>query len=538
MGFLDAYTVPLDERFVRHLLRRTTFSPTLARITQLRGKTAAEIVDILLDEPSSWRAPAPPIDPTAPQAASWTAGAYNASRDADYFRYLRSWWTGLMVAEGLSLRETMTLFWHNHFVSSYSGVMDARYLYKQNALLRRLAFGNVRQLVKEITIDPAMLRYLNGNTNTNTAINENYGRELQELFAIGKGQEIAPGNYTFYTEQDVRAAARVLTGWTDDAATVSSAFFPDRHDSSDKQFSSAYQNTIIRGKSGRAGAEETDELLDMIFRQDETALFFCRKLYRWFVNTEISASVEREVIVPLANTLRSNAFSIKPVLRQLLTSQHFFDEANIGSLVKHPLAVVVSTVNHFMPFMRPALPTLAQDPLGYYNAMEFLWTAADQQEMGIMNHPNVAGWKAYYQTPLYDQLWITTSTLAARYSFTDKLFNGFTLATKPNGISTETRFAVDSIAYAQAVCANPGNGDDLVDKASVHLSATALTSQQKLYLMDEVLAPGFFNARGAWDMNWSFYVAAPNDAGKRQAVQSRIDAVLKFVMQMPEFHLM
>lgn len=156
------------------------------------------------------------------------------------------------------------------------------------------------------------------------------------------------------------------------------------------------------------------------------------------------------------------------------------------------------------------------------------------QEMGILNHPNVAGWKAYYQTPLFDKLWINTSTLAARNDFTDKLLTGVMIQTRTG----MTKFVVDSIRFAQAICTNPGNGDDLVHTLSQHLVSVPLTQSQKLYLMDEVLAPGFFNARGAWDMNWSFYASAPNDQAKRQAVQSRIDNVIKFVLQMPESHLM
>ncbi|MCS6808934.1 MAG: DUF1800 domain-containing protein, partial [Candidatus Kapabacteria bacterium] len=427
----------------------------------------------------------------------------------------------------------MTLFWHNLLVSAYPAVQDARYMYRQNQLLRRFALGNIRQLLKEITIDPAMLRYLNGNTNTKHQINENYGRELQELFTIGKGPEIAPGNYTHYTEQDVRAAARVLTGWTDDPETVSSRFVPEHHVTEDKQFSSAYQNTVIKGRSGADGARETDELLDMIFRQEETARFFSRKLYIWFVGTEIDATIEREVITPMAATLRASNWEVKPVLHLLLRSQHFLDMDTVGSIVKSPIDLVIGTVNYVRQYFTPALPSLDSDPIGYYSFAQWLWQSADAQEMGILNHPNVAGWKAYYQAPLYDKLWINTATLAARNDFTEKLINGVMIETG----SGMKRFAIDSIAMAKDLCANPGNGDDLVDKLSADLVGVPLTPAQKLYLMDEILAPGFFNARGAWDMNWSFYVAAPNDPAKRQAVQSRIDNVVKFVLHMPEAHI-
>jgi uncharacterized protein (DUF1800 family) len=528
MALMDAYRGLLDETRARHLLRRTTFAPTRANVQQWTGKSAADFVTVLVtDKPL----PAPPIDPAT--NLSWHDKPYNRERDTAYNDALKSWWTGLMLNDGVSLREKMTLFWHNLLVSSYPAVQDARYMYRQNTLLRRFALGNVRTLLKEITIDPAMLRYLNGNTNTKAAVNENYGRELQELFTIGKGAEVSAGNYTHYTEQDVRAAAQVLTGWTDSPTDATSRFAPENHATDDKQFSAAYQNTIIKGRTGADGARETDEMLDMIFRQPETARFFCRKLYVWFVGTEIDAAIEREVVSEMATTLRASNWEIKPVLKLLFESQHFHDAAIIGSMVKHPLDVTVSTVNYFRSYFSPTLPNPATDTLGYYNLMQWLWQSAEAQEMGILNHPNVAGWKAFYQTPLYDKLWMNTATLAARNAFTDSLFSGVMITTKQGA----TRFAVDSIAFAKDVCAFPSNGDDLVDKVSQHLAGIALTQTQKLYLMDEVLAPGFFNARGAWDMNWGFYTAEPTNTAKRQAVQSRIDNVVKFVLQMPESHL-
>ncbi len=527
MSLMDAFTGTLDESRVKHLLRRATFSPTKDNIRAWVNRSATNAVITMLEDVPL------PSAPRLSTGETWHDKPYNHEQDANYNEQLKSWWTGQMFNSGTSVREKMTLFWHNLLVSSYPAVQDARYLYRQNQLLRRFALGNVRQLLKEITIDPAMLRYLNGNTNIKTQINENYGRELQELFTIGKGPEISAGNYTNYTEQDVRAAARVLTGWTDDVTSVSSRFVEENHVTEDKQFSAAYQNTVIRGRIGAEGARETDELLDMIFQQTETARFFCRKIYTWFVGTEIDSTIEQQVITELANTLRASNWEIKPVLEMLFRSQHFFDMNNAGGMVKSPIDLVISTLNYFRKYITPTIPTLVEDAVGYYNVMKYLWQAADAQEMGILNHPNVAGWKAYYQIPLYDKLWMNTATLASRNDFTDKIVNGFAVNTA-QGI---TRFAIDSITFTKDVCQSPSNGDDLVDKISQDVVGVPLTSSQKLYLMDEVLAPGFFNARGAWDMNWGFYSIDPTNQAKRQAVQSRIDNVIKFVLQMPESHL-
>ena len=139
----------------------------------------------------------------------------------------------------------MVLFWHNHFVTQSETVEEARYLYRYCELLRNHALGNFKQLTQDVTLNPAMLWYLNGNTNFVGAANENYARELFELFTIGKGEQIGEGNYTNYTEQDVLAAAKVLTGWYDQYTTVTSSFLSDWHDKSNKLFSEAFDNQII-----------------------------------------------------------------------------------------------------------------------------------------------------------------------------------------------------------------------------------------------------------------------------------------------------
>ena len=141
-------------------------------------------------------------------------------------------------------------------------------------------------MVNGVTKNAGMLIYLNGDKNAKTAPDENYARELQELFTLGKG----PGSK--YTEADVKAAARVLTGWRVERFGVTSYFDATRHETGDKVFSSFYNDTTIKGKSSAAGANETDELVDMIFQQNEVAMYLCRKLYRYFVYYDIDTTTE------------------------------------------------------------------------------------------------------------------------------------------------------------------------------------------------------------------------------------------------------
>jgi uncharacterized protein (DUF1800 family) len=153
-----------------------------------------------------------------------------------------------MLNQERNLTEKMTLFWHNHFATQSYIYSDARYAYKHNALLRANAFGNFKALTRAVTTDPAMLNYLNGNTNTKNAPNENYGRELQELFTVGKYPT------PWYTEDDVKAAAKALTGWKIDANAITSYFDDTKHDTTDKQFSSFYGNRNYRTKRTKRDA--------------------------------------------------------------------------------------------------------------------------------------------------------------------------------------------------------------------------------------------------------------------------------------------
>jgi uncharacterized protein (DUF1800 family) len=330
---LSGYTGTFGNAELVHLLKRTLFGVKQSDIKTFSGKTLTEVVNTLLNNVN---VPLPPInnynDGTYTDAnvvlgqtwvnAAYTDGTANSRRSTSH----KSWWMGQMIKQPPSIQEKMVLFWHNHFATQTETIADARYEYKHSALLRTLALGNFKTLVKQITVDPAMLKYLNGYLNVKNAPDENYGRELQELFTVGKGPN------SLYTEADVKAAARVLTGYTINGTTISSGFDANKHDTANKQFSAFYGNKIITGKTGAAGATELDEMIDMLFATNECALFICRRIYRFFVYYAIDDATEANVIVPLAAIFRSNNYEIKPVLQALFTSQHFFDQLNRGVL--------------------------------------------------------------------------------------------------------------------------------------------------------------------------------------------------------------
>ncbi|RZK51829.1 MAG: DUF1800 family protein, partial [Hymenobacter sp.] len=241
---LAPYTGPWGLPQAAHLLRRCLPGPTRGEMQAAAGSSLAAVLNGLLTAPA---APAPPVnvstaDTTVPIGQTWVGQAFDQTLEGARRTSLRDWWLGQQLTQGTSLSEQMTLFWHNHFVVEFGDINSAQYGYEYVRLLRQHALGNVRQLAKDVTITPAMLRYLNGNASTAAAPNENYGRELLELFTLGKGPLIGAGNYTTYTEADVQAAAKVLTGWRDQAATVTGYFTASRHDTSTKQFSAAFGN--------------------------------------------------------------------------------------------------------------------------------------------------------------------------------------------------------------------------------------------------------------------------------------------------------
>jgi uncharacterized protein (DUF1800 family) len=500
------------------------FGPRNSEIYSAASRSLGEMIAMLLqDQPT----PSPPVDPTTGQ--TWVTAAFNSTADARYEGYLTAWWIGLMVSQGISIREKMVLFWHNHFVSEYSTARDSRYMYQQNVLFRRYALGNVKDLVKAATQDPAMLIYLNGANNRGNGNNipdENYARELQELFTIGKGPEAGPGDYTNYTEQDVRAAAHLLTGWRTtgyrdaQGAPVGSYFDPTRHDTQDKLFSAAYQNTRIVG--GTDGLRELSDLVEMMFRQQETAKFLCRKLYRWFVYHDIDPTIEAMVIAPLADVMRQSNYEVKPVLEALFRSAHFFDDSNVGCLIKNPIDLVAGA------FRTLEIPVPSPDSQAgtYYSLMSYLRATAGTLQMDLMEPPNVAGWPAYYQSPDFHRLWINTVTLPTRWKYTDALVDGTRVGS--------ARFAADAIALA-AQASNPGDPYGLVGELAGSLFSIDLTASQRQYLVLNVLMPDLPDYE--WTSIWITYAADPNNAQKRNAAASRLNTLLKFMMRMAEFEL-
>lgn len=516
MPWLSPNTRPLSAVQAAHLLRRATIGPTPEQIKQFTGlKPDVAVQRLLADQPM----PAPPLDPTT--GKTFVDQPFVEAMQGQHASYLKSWWLGLMLNEGASVREKMVLFWQNHFVTTFAEVNDSRYMYRYNTLLRRNALGSFSTFLIDITKDPSMLRYLNGNQNTVLKPNENYARELQELFSIGLGK----GNYT---EDDVKAAARVLTGWVDSGyrntttAAITATFRSNQHDTNDKAFSASYGSTVIKGRTGdTAGDDELTDLINMILKQPEAARFIVRKLYIWFVNSEITPSVETNFIVPLGKLFQDSKYQIKSVLTALFTSDHFYEESLQGAIIKAPIDLIAGSMRYF----QITSPDAVSDTTNFYTFANYLLARGREQQQDLMDQPTVFGWRPYYDTGLY-QIWITANTLALRGYYTDILVRG---QLKVNNKA----YTFDSVEVAKTL-PDPSDAFKLVDDLTAQLFAVPLTNEQKNFLVDSVLLPGL--PRYEWPTEWNDYIKT-NTAAKRTVVKSKLDNLFLYLLRMAEYQL-
>lgn len=516
---------------VVHLLKRTMFGAAKADIDYFKGKSLSDSVDELLNPTAPL--PSPPLkdydtsgaavpDTDVAPGTTWvnnvnTDGTITSRRRAS----LKKWLTGVMINQDRSIREKMTLFWLNHFSTEMADVGESQFIYKHHNLLRTNALGNFKTLVKAVTIDPCMLVYLNGNTSTGTAPNENYGRELQELFTLGKE------NNPNYNEDDVKAAARVLTGWQTSSPSISSTFSTSRHDKTNKQFSSFFNNAVITGRSTTtAGDQEIDDLLTMIFnKKAEVSRFIVKKIYRWFCYYSIDADVQANVIDPLALIFQNSNWDIKPVLSALFKSEHFFDASNVGCFIKSPVELCVGMCREFNMIF-PDANTLFTDA---YSMWDYVRSLTSSMNQNVGDPPNVAGWPAYYQEPQYQELWINSDTLPKRNKFTDQFIgSGYTR----NGLNIK----IDPVAFAGKL-SNPGNPNQLIDDSLEVLFQVPLSDESKAAIKKQILLTGQTNDQ-YWADAWIAYLANPTVTGMPyKTVQTRLASLYKYLMGLAEYQL-
>ena len=540
MASLNPMSGNLGTRLAAHLLRRTTYGPTRALINSFATKTVTQAVNDLTNiSPVSSK----PIDYLT--NATWVDNfSVSGVNNEDFLlkTYVGAWWLNNARLDNTILHKIM-LFHHQYWVTTHEFISSEMY-YDYLKLIEYYALGNHKKLAEKMTMNNSMLFYLNGTENGKNNPNQNYAREFLELFTIGKGPQTGPGNYTNYTETDIQQAARVLTGfkahWNDntykDADTNIRCGTPATwdHDTGNKSFTAAFNNTIITGRSTEAGMiTELQDFISMVYNQQETARAICRRLYKFFVFPEISAEVETDIIIPLATELKTNNYNLLTTVKRLLMSEHFYDvddsnaaDENIGAIIKSPLDLLLGTMRFFS--INPP-DAVTETELHYHN----FWTNTVQDffltgcGMPIFMAPNVAGYKPFYQSPDFDKLWFNSSTLVTRYKFPEMLLTNDRLLYWGNFYAQ-----FDPLTWVQntANCSNPADGNTVVKEMLDYLLPEPFATNSSRFLYFRNILLGNLSLIN-WQNEWNNFI----NTGNNSSVKTQLDKLFKAIVYSQEY---
>jgi len=465
------------------------------------------IDEILRDKPfnpplKTYRYEDYPPDPSDPdlQVKTGDTWVYNFTKSgpikAARRESLRTWWLEKMLTG--DMHDVMTFFWHNHFgVSIERSGYEAHFCWNYYMVLRNNAMGDFKKMILDVSLSAAMMEFLNGNTNTGKNPNKNFARELLELFTVSRGN---------YTEQDVVEAAKCLSGYWLDYNTGKAEIDRPSHDNSDKQFSVFFGNRIIKGDY----ENEVPALIDMIFETQpmNVATFICTKLYRFFIN----ATVDMTFVGMMAEEFMKHNFNIRPVLKFMMSSAHFYDLQFTGSIVKSPIDLLASVIRDF------AIP-MPKDPVQRYWTLNKLRLRLEPM-MTLGDPPGVDGWKAYYQSPEFDGLWYNSSTAQYRQQLLMDLFSPWLFSVDGEG------FWIDVIRTAKTF-SNPSNPDLLVSESLSRMLPFPISTEEQQRIKKETLLTGLENRH--WTKAWKNYIADPSPANE-SVVKERLTALYQYII--------
>ncbi len=473
--YIPTVDKPWNLERVLHFYRRAGFGCTLAQAEAALQKSPSDLVDELFDAAADLGAPDPPY------WAGYTNADYDADPDPDlYFKNqddLVRRWLGEMLSEGI--RAKMGLFWHNHFVTSLDVVGCNSYFWDYFSLIHEYAFGNFRVFAREMGKNAAMLVYLNGNQNIADEPNENYARELMELFTMGENNG--------YSQIDIVEMARAMTGWQAAMYECTPAFFdPNLHDN---------QSKTIFGKAANYNFNQAHNLI-FTERIEQVSRFIVEKIYKNYVYQNPDPAVVDE----LAATFKTN-WEILPVMKILLKSEHFFDEKSMSCKIRSPLESLLPIVQAAGARFPDHLDNDWMDNIRYY---------CSQLGQRIFNPPNVAGWKGYRN-------WVNESTLAARWNYS---------AAMAYFMQENETMRENLRSLAQNLTANSNDPELVTEKLVLFFTG------QKLDAVHLFAAVGNFKSGipqnyfddGSWNLDWN---EAPY----------QVVNLLYFLVKMPEFQL-
>lgn len=467
--YVPSAETPWDAGRVQHLYRRIGYGATPTELETALAAGPEATAQRLLNEAVA-QAPIP-----EPEWAFWNFEAFEAAELDPFETVVDYYYEFLDRAQQYGVREKMSLFWHNLLVTQYESHSCPSYQYQYLKVIDDHVFGNFKQLMKDMTKTPAMLFFLNGFENTRENPNENYGRELFELFTLGENNG--------YTEEDVVEASRALTGWNGWTSYCGEVEWAEwGFDDTDK--------TVF----GVTGNFDYITLIDMLFeeRTELIAEFICGRFYDFFVNR----AHDEEVVSAMAATLIANDFEILPVFRQLFASAHFFDDANVGVLVKDPMELMTS-------FLR-------QGEFGdFENRQEWGFWSMSQMGQALGNPPDVAGWQG-------DRSWIDSNRITLRWEFID----GYSWAVHNESEETLKNFA--------KALADNSNSPEIIARAVVdYFVPLGLVSDEAYTTATDALkwnVPSNYYDTGEWTLDWP-------------SASWQVAVLLQHIGRMPEFQL-
>ncbi|MFZ4634301.1 MAG: DUF1800 family protein [Saprospiraceae bacterium] len=550
MASLQPLSGTLGRRRAAHLLRRTSYRYTRAAVDQMSGKTAAQVLDALLmlypqtqDQPYY-------DDPTTAsdiEKTPWILppGLPLPPNTQDFMlrRPLIAWWLNEAFNDP-GIGHKMQFFFHQYNIVA-ANTRTSAVFFDYLALLRWGALGNFKKLASKIIWDNDMLAYLNNNENTANNPNENFAREFFELFTIGKGPQVAPGDYTNYTEDDIVQAARVLTGLRTignrtnidpETGIPRGGLNINQHDKGPKTFSAKFQGKTIAGGNNAAGVDaELAAFVDMIFAQPETARTTVRRLYRYFVNRNITSEIENDIIEPLAVIFRNSDYQMMPVLRALFESQHFYDADDsvntdeiVGGMIKSPLELSMQAMSFFnLPIPDPN--TNAQTFYNRFWSQTVLDRMLGGAGMPVFQPSDVAGYPGFYQEPEYSRQWFNSSTIIARYKLPAMLLTGtYQIGSNPNA-SIGTKLNIAPWVRNSGAISNPSNPQTLVQELLWYMLPEEVDNDRFNYFYYTVFLDNLPPAD--WTYEWQNYLTT-NDATE---VTIALQRLVSAIMYSPEY---
>jgi hypothetical protein len=459
---------------VKHIYRRLAYGGSISEIDAALAQTPGQVIDFLIDSASN-------LPPTT--APPW--GYYNINDFTDIITQnieFRNEWALQTANDFISekMRGRFTFFWMNHFVTEYESYGYSPYMFQYYNTIQTHSFGNFKDFVHAMGINSTMLVYLNGFENTNVNPNENYARELFELFTLGEDNN--------YTQSDIINASRALTGYNHWVQPGAEIYF-------DASTFDNGQKTIF----GQTGAWGYDELIDILFEQraNEIANNICGKLYQYFVSPAVDDIVQTNIISQLAQTFINEEWDLIPVLKQLFKSEHFFDERALGVIIKSPYDVINTYINESSFVYNDEI-------LG----VMIYYAGLIGQEM--YDPPDVSGWQR-------DETWINGSTLTGRWQLME-FYNYYLFE---NG---ENYTFVD---FAREL-SNDSNDPAFITQVIIeHFTSKELYTASEYTVATDIFkweVPQNYYDNGTWNLSW--------DTAPYQVI-----LLLNHLARIPEFQL-